>query len=593
LSYVEPGELVVLNLGGGIVDGPPISSLQDTQSPYLRNVYPYGSGLARRGGLTKVNTLPANANIVSVFPFKESDGTYTLIVGMEDRFGRLDHAGVADIPFALGLSVASQALPWVFKQYQDTVYACRRNDGSMKRGGPTGFMGAGIAAPTVAPVLADGGAGDIIAGNYYAVYTWYNPATGNESNPSPPSALYAAPGGKMIDWSSVTTSPNPQVGARRLYRVSINQTDAYYLIGMIDDNIVDVYVGDNVLSADMGRMVSFDNGAPPSNVINMELWHERLFTTDGRDLYHSEVGRPECFGLASIHYIFPDDGHEIRALHAFGDMLLVGKTNKIHYLTGSTEFDIKTLSGEHGCVAGMSMKSAEGQVFWFAGDNVYRSDGATVQSISTYAIRNILDAIPKDQWEKVTAEIYPRLGWYVLSVPSGTGVTDNTLELVFDYKTAVWTVFEHVSPAPAAMHLGDMYDADYTKMIYASYPGSKYIYHWNEGLTDDGSLFTASYRTRAIGTQGRRIMMRRVRVLCSTVGGSLTLSVFEAGAAAPFKTRVVSLFAPQEYKPYLLSTFGEPRHAIQIQMDYTGKPHWKLDEYVLEYGTMKRIGLAR
>jgi hypothetical protein len=64
------------------------------------------------------------------------------------------------------------------------------------------------------------------------------------------------------------------------------------------------------------------------------------------------------------------------------------------------------------------MKSAEGNLFWYGGDNVYRSDGTSAYSISTIKVQGVLAGIPENLRAYVVGAIWPKRSWYMLSVPA-------------------------------------------------------------------------------------------------------------------------------------------------------------------------------
>src|SRR5574341_482885 len=182
---------------------------------------------------------------------------------------------------------------------------------------------------------------------------------------------------------------------------------------------------------------------PPDLVEIGDNWQERLWCSDGKDLFFSEFGLPESFAGDAILLVFPDDGHRIRAVYGHGSRLMVGKTNKVHFVIGTdrSDFEIQTLSDKHGCYSHHSMKSAEGFLFWYGGDNFYRSDGANVESISTIKIRRLLDRIPDSRKEFVVSGISPRRGLYLSAVTLDSG-TKNTHVLAYNYRTEAWTVLK-------------------------------------------------------------------------------------------------------------------------------------------------------
>lgn len=577
------------DLGGGLNEGQSWAAINENEATVLENFYPFGRKLRRRGGIRLITTAGNwDENIFSMFPLKTSVGDWTLLVGGATKLGKLDGDTISDIPSVL--TIGSNTNPWCWFQYKDFAYAMREGGTNMLRVDGSSWYTAGIAAPSTAPVGADGGAGNLTAANYYMVYTFYNDATGMESNPSPASNVLALGASKMIDWSSVQTSSNPFVTSRRLYRTLPNQVGEYFYIGSITNNTDTTYADDNVIIADMGRAVSFDNGLPPTQLRFGAIWKERLFATDGTDLYYSEYLLPECFGDESILSIYPDDGHQIRAVHSYGDRLIIGKTNKIHYLVGAdaNSFNVLTLSDRHGCMSHFSMQSAEGLLFWYGtGNNFYRSDGNNVVEISTIKLRDTLDAIPDSMAHKVVSAIFPSLSWYVSSVPQDETGYNNKV-LVYNYKTDAWTIFDHPSYAP--QFLSDFFDENLEQVMYCTlYDGNVYQYADPSVGTDYGNAIQARWVGRAedYGAPGMRKFFKEVWLnVPQTSGEVIELQVYNDEDTTPTYSRSSSLnIADSAWKAFKLPTSGQPGTQIRLGIEYDG------DDYIEIEGIHARVGV--
>lgn len=601
----QPGKITILNLGGGLNEGIPETDLAENECAKLENFYPFGPKLVRRNGLFQIyNTggfIPRG-----LFAYRVKTGKWTLIMGTANSLHKFDESGarVALTPRgATPLSTNDADGFFTFLQYKDIGYCIRRPFATGKPGvnftvtqvlvrfDDTYFELAGIPAPLVAPTIADGGAGALTAADYFTVYTYYNTTTGNESNPSPASAKLTLGASKLIRWSNVGISPTAQVNARRLYRTLPGQSGEYFFVATIPNNN-DTGFQDNLAVSDMGAAVSFDNGTPPNNLITGDIFNERLFCTDGTDLFFSEIGTVEAYSVDNVIRVFPDDGHYIRAVHAHGSRLIIGKTNKIHFLTGTdrNDFAINTLSDRHGCYSGFSMKSIEGFLFWYGGDNVYRSDGTSVQSISTLKLRRTLDKVPDGRKEFVMAGVIPSLSWYILAMAQSDSATPtlNTVVACYNYKSDTWSIFKYPTLAPAV--LADFFDANYGQVLYATFdsPAPLNIFQFNRGNLDyNDTPIAASLKTKAFlpavpGTFVPPLGMLHASHRASIIGTSLsrnaTLNVFRDGLAQAIKTRVVSLnglgnnfsASPRDWKKYNLSSLGNPGNTLQFGLDYSG-----------------------
>lgn len=589
-----------LDLGGGLNQGQPISSIEPNEATILRNFYPFGRKLIRRGGTRRITTIGNwDENIFSMFPLKESDGTWTLLTGGATKLGKLDGDTISDLPSSL--SIPSQSTMWNWFQYKDYAYCMREGQTDMIRADSTSWYTAGIAAPSGAPTLAQGAAGNLTAGNYYGVFTFYNDETGAESNPSAVSSVLALAASKMIDWSGVQVSTNPFCTSRRLYRTLVNQIGEYFFVDSIPDNFTTTYTGDNVIIADMGRAVSFDNGLPPTNLTTGCIWKERLFCTDGTDLYYSEYLLPECFGEESVLSIYPDDGHQIRGLYPFGDRLIIGKTNKMHYLVGAdrNSFNVLTLSDRHGCMSQASMKAAEGLLFWYGtGNNFYRTDGNNVADISSVKMRDTLDLIPDSEAHHVCAAIFPALNWYIASIPQDTSGY-NSKVVVYNYKTDSWTIFDHGNDGSvyAPQYISDFYDENLEQVLYSTtYDGNVYQYcdpDYNYDYYDGVEYpIEAEFVGRAddYGAVGYRKFFRELWANIPKVsGGTINLTAYYDEDTTPSYTRSASLdIDDAAWKAFKLPTHDHPATLLRYGIEYEGPDPISLEGIHVEVGTLIR-----
>lgn len=579
------------DIGGGVNRGAAPAAIDKRQMAALANFYPFETRLRRRGGVRKItNTTWHGQQIVSMFPLKKSDGTWVLIVGGQTKFGRLDADTIVDIPFNGG-GVSTSARPWNFFQYKDYLYGLR--EGQLFRISEDVAVRAGLSAPLTAPVIAQGAVGALAAGNYRAVVAFVNRATGYVSDYSPESNILALGAGRKIDYSSVPTSADPFIDARWLYRTLLDQTGVYFFVAEISDNTTTTFTGDEVLPQNLGDDANPNLGSPPTGLSWGAIFQERNFVTDGVDIFYSEFLQAEGFAGDSVISVYKDDGHVIRGLLAFGDRLIIGKTNKIHYLVGNTRtnFTLRTLSDVHGLMSGYSLQSAEGQLFWYgSGKTVYRSDGVNVKDISSPQVKDLLDAIPDDREEFVIGAVFPALNWYVLSIPQ-EGFETNRSVLVYNYKYNTWTVFTHPSDAP--QFIGNFFNENYGHILYSTfYDGHLYQYNDETYETDFGNTITASLTTKSddFGAPGYRKSFSEIWLLAPAVAGNnLRLEVLRDELSTPITDRMVSLnIANSSWKAYRLPTWTTPGTKLQARITYTGAPMIDIDQLHFEVSALKR-----
>lgn len=577
----------VTDVGGSLNQGRAPSELGANEYAALANWYQFGAKLRRRGGMRRLTTDPFQERVTGLVSYKPDvlpSGGVDMIVAGPTRFGNLVGSSISLIPNQAGFTIPSSTRRWSLFQYKNICYGIREGVG-LVRGDGTYVGPGGIAAPTVAPVIADGAAGDIPAASFKAVYTFYNANTGMESNPSPVSNTLVHAGSKKIDWTGIAVSTNAQVTSRRIYRTLPDQSGEYFLVDEIENNTATTYTGDNVLAQDLDDAVSQTNGEPPDGLHDGVVWKERLFATDERDLFHSEDGLIEAFDPEAIIPVFPDDGHKIRALHAFGDRLMIGKTNKIHYLVGSdpSTFALLTLSDKHGCVAHHSMQSAEGQLLWLGPDNVYRSDGNNVTGIASVKLRDIINGMDAEAARDAVATVFPELGWYMLVIPGYA-------QLIYNYRTDVWTT---VPTAEDIQALGDFYDTNLTQEIYAADDdGHVYRFHDTSYGYDDtpsatGTAIDAVATGRAWGAlAGSAAINERASLLCDQYSESIDLAILNEGNV--IKSRTVSLDYAPRWKVYSLSTRHQAKAHVQLRIAYTGATAIELEGFALDITPLGR-----
>lgn len=582
----------VLDISGGLIeeDSQPSTLIPSKFWSRLHNVKAFGRYIKRRPGIAKVLSAPYSEELTALFASNLSTGDWTLYAGGLTGIAKMYLGSLTALPVTDGVAYASQPYPWHSAQRNDVIYWARRGTGTLKRSPGDSIQNAGIDAPATAPTIADGGAGVLAAANYYAVYTYYNSLTGAESNPSPASTVLALGASRQITWSGLVNSTNGQVDSMRLYRVTPGQTGEYYLVATVT-NFVSAYATDNVEPGDLGDRASYQNGLPPDLVEVLAIWGERMWLSDGTDLFFSPPGMMESFDQEeNVLNVYRQDGHKIRALHPFGDKLLIGKTNAVHYVSGVEQFSIGTLTDRHGCVAPLSMKSALGTVFWYSGENVYSSDGINVKAISDKNLKSLMERVPEALKENVCAAIYPKENEYRISFPVDAG-TNNSVEAVYNYRDNTWVTRSYSGDTVAPRAYGDFYDENYNQLIYAVTYDNE-IYDMDSGVRDADTAITCVAETPDYGMDENALKkgIRFVHLLCSTVTGStLTLKAYLNQSSSAFKTRTgLDLSKASPWKKYNLSTMGQVAATVRVGIEYTGDEDFQLNAYALDVGLTER-----
>lgn len=595
-----------LDVGGSINEGAPGNTLADNEWQAILNYYQYGTRLVRRGGV-QFETSAAPQQLTGVFVLNGPTLRTLLALGI-DTIYRQDGTDLVALPYIDGTVMNSTTLPWCAVQYSNLAYLLRRDNMGLRRAGSDFVQQAGISALINAPVIADGGAGVMTAGDYTVVVTGYNTQTNNESNPSVVSNTLTLGASKKIAVSGIEPHPNPQVDAKRVYVTVPSQPGRWFFAGQIDNATTTFEI--NLAIQDYGRAASFRNGLPPPRLEAGDIWRERLFATDGVDAFWSQPGMIEAWDPIDTAPVFRNDGHRLLGCHAFGDRLMLPKTNKVHYfLSSEGSFSLHTLSDKHGCWSWSSMKSAEGNLFWYGGDNIYRSDGAVPYSITTIKVRNLLKRIPKTRREYVTGFVYPQLSWYALTIPvDESGV--NRYLLIYNYKTDVWSTVDYFplnegGPASStsrgpAWVLSD-FDAGDEPALYAVFYDNR-VTRLESGTDDDGAPFRciAISKDHDFGAVGLVKFLQEVHLLTSQ-RPSFTRpgQVFQVGYILDggdentvAHTRIINLDSVRRWKRYNLSSVGKPAVTIALYLNYVGVEHLELDAYSLGVIVQARYPVA-
>jgi len=568
----------------GLNSGVVPQNIEDGQFQVLENWYPFHGVLYRRKGLDRISGTAYGQALSTLFAYKISASSWKCVGGSTDALVLLnDDEEVVAIQEAPGVTITSSALPWSMKQYKNIFYACRSGSGGLLRSDGNSVAAAGIAAPTTAPTLAEGAAGDLGAGDYVGVYTYYNSNTGSESDYSPASTALTLAASKKIDWSAVTTSSNGQVNARRLYRTLVDQQGEYFRVATINDNVnTTTYTGDNALLADMGAAAGTKNGTPPTTCLYCEIFQERMWVTDGVDLYFSELGLPESFGAFNYIPVSPDDGYSISGLKAFSERLLIGKTNALYYLTGTDDmsFELRTLSDRHGVASHHSMKASEGICFWFGGNNFYMTDGNSVQAIGNTEIRDIVDAIPADAYKNVVAGVDSKYGWYVVGIPYGDVGYINKI-LVFNYRSGDWTTFTYDTSIGCPQYFGEFEDEDGLQVIYCpTYNSTGHVYQFMEGEDDYGYDIVCVLRTKSFGfgRDDTLKFMKDLQFLISTSSAAedIVAELYVDDETSNDDTFTVNTYGNHLWKRIALANNDNLGNFMDVKLTYTGNADFKL-----------------
>jgi len=574
----KPFTLDFSDLTGGLNESA-ASSIGDNEASALENLYPSGkSSLWQREGRDSIATAYSETiNAIGRYNPAFTPEEYT-IVGAAASVARLVGDVVTPLSIADGFIYSALDARWWFRQYNDELFACQKGNGGVKRIYGDSIIEAGIAAPSVMPLISDGGAGQKTAGEYWLAYTFFNQVTGAESNLSPISLPVTIADNHQLRVTSIGISPSLQVDARRIYVTLPDDQGAYYLVGQINDNVTTTFAENAKPPDDYGAAYDASNGLPPPQAHALETGKERLYVTDGKGIYWSETARLQGFKASSYYPVSRDDGYDVVGLKWWEDHgLVVLKQNLAMLLRGSTpsDWEVVQLSGEHGSPAGQSAVVADGVLYYYTGTNFVRSGGSSVEILPNIDnVRPTLDSIPDANKGDVQGEVLPQRKWVVWTIQAGA---DRTL-LIFDYGAAVWTT---ITNAPYTIKR--LIKSDQSEVLLASWEDEDILSEFLTGSSDDGDPISCLWRSKAFSTSSPGIahFVRRVSLLTPQLAGSVTVRVKNEIDGVTIATRTVSLNSTG-WKRIALVNAGQPGFLQQIEIAYTGTVQLKLDAVQVE-----------
>lgn len=305
----------------------------------------------------------------------------------------------------------------------------------------------GIDSPesSVRTVLSES-AGDL-SGSYRYMYTFYDAATGSESDPSPTNAAITVSANSAIDVSGIAKSTASRVTSRRLYR-TVTGGGTYYLVATISDNVTTAFT-DTIADASLSVPAVIDQGIPPSGRL-VTTYKDILFISGNRNypnrVYFSLTKKPDNF--PSTYYIdvgTSDD--EVVAFAQLEGMLYFVLTAGISRLYGSTAdtFYADNTRSHVGTYAPLSVAEGPDGVYFLSHDGVYRFDGVKAVKVSEQ-LRRIFDRTPTSLYDvvdtntaglKATGVCLNGVYYLVVPMKSTTGTITNKV-ISYDVADQVW-----------------------------------------------------------------------------------------------------------------------------------------------------------
>lgn len=268
-----------------------------------------------------------------------------------------------------------------YLEYQQNLYYTESNAVPKYTDGTTEYL-LGISAPTLKFGVSTSSSG-ILTGTYTYVMTFYNSTKGVESQPTPVSHEIVADLQSItlgdVKPHSLEVSSDPQVDARRIYRVGGNLT-SFSLVDTID-NVVTSYV-DNTADVDIpgDDMVATDYRQAPSGLNYLVEAYGIMFGAVDDKLYYSVTGS-FTYWPATFFIDFPVT---ITGIAVIGIGVLVFTIYKTYIVTGTSRrtFSKRLFSADQGCVTFDSIQNVKSTLVWISTDGICVVAGALVVVVS-------------------------------------------------------------------------------------------------------------------------------------------------------------------------------------------------------------------
>jgi len=304
----------------------------------------------------------------------------------------------------------------------------------------------GIVAPTTAPTLAAGAAGNPNGTYRFRIAFRRTPVDAIDPGSVSSMGLISAPitvAAQAIDLTAIPVSTDPQVNARDVY---VEVGGQWYLAGIIPDNTTTIFTYDErdstVVLFEQGRT---DRDPPPDALTILAFHKDIVFGSDGRTLAWSALNEFESFSQSqrNSNAFQTDDGTQIIALTSYTD-LAVAKERSIYVRSGDdTSYTISKKITDSGVIARNSVVVKDNILYYLAHDGFRVFDG----NMSVIISRNINNLLYGGDNEKIaySPNIYKVTGIYY---------SNNNIE------SMVWTI-------PTVNNIGTQL---YTR-TFSYYPG--------------------------------------------------------------------------------------------------------------------------
>lgn len=463
-------------------DVTPSADIEDGAANVIRNMYMVNGGLERRlgskvwGVATAHNSqgvmwcnIPKNTPVErmllvsdgTLFDAFNGTGTYT-----HQSTGVFTDLYSSSTPFATSGNVGMACVDGV-------AYVADGTNPMLSFDGTTAAK-AGSPAPTTAPTLnAYVGAG-IFTGNVQ-YYVTYLDANGNESEPSPASAVLT-PAAQNITLN-LPNDTDPDRSGKNLYRLGVAST-LYKKVNATAISATATTYTDSVADASLGLPIVLGNSLFPSC---QYLWEHdgRLFgignTTNPNTLYISNQFQP-WYCPASPNVNDPTQGLRIQIQGksarliggcSHGGYVFIFTDEGGYILQGTSQLDYRLdRFTTHGAASHRSIKSIRNWLFWVGTDGVYRYGGyqGSFSGISgydalgvariDYPIRTLLNSLTAAQIASAVAWVWDDRYYISFSASKSNRCFDTRYDPEHGWSETFYSLNAHFTDVTIAQSLG-------------------------------------------------------------------------------------------------------------------------------------------
>ena len=255
---------------------------------------------------------------------------------------RVDDGTATLVAWSAGITPTSVDNPFSFASMRNHLLIVNGSNpnASWDGDGSRDAQTLGIAAPTSAVAFASQVSGNL-SGDYKWLQLYYDGTSDVYSAASPVQAAVtnAASAGKAIT-ITITTSTNPRVTDRAIYRTLNTGAPPYYFVGLVGNNSATTYA-DNVADATLVASNELRAGGQPDNCRIAIEYGGVIYLMNNPSgenyarVYPSRPGRPEEFPASYQFDLGTGDGQQITGAWVVGNQLVVFKERSIWHITGN------------------------------------------------------------------------------------------------------------------------------------------------------------------------------------------------------------------------------------------------------------------